>query len=204
MTEPEGAKARHKTTNWAPYNAALKSRGSLTIWLDENMGWYASTSGKRGRHRFFSDATIHFSLSIKCLFGLAMRQSMGLDAALLPELLSQIPRDKRWSGVNGTMACHVAIVQRGARAVIPPRKNAQPWKATQKGAQARNEALKACYGLGRGTSKKWSRYYRRSLVETNYFKRLVSGSWHSSVWGHLTLASDLCNKPTWHTRSSHG
>jgi hypothetical protein len=27
-------KTRYKTRNWAQYNAALKARGSLTIWLD--------------------------------------------------------------------------------------------------------------------------------------------------------------------------
>ena len=37
MTEPECVKPRDKTTNWAEYNAALKARGSLTIWLDKDM-----------------------------------------------------------------------------------------------------------------------------------------------------------------------
>ena len=41
MSEPKGSKARYKTTNWAEYNAALKARGSLTIWLDKGMQWYA-------------------------------------------------------------------------------------------------------------------------------------------------------------------
>ncbi|HQY38356.1 MAG TPA: IS5/IS1182 family transposase, partial [Giesbergeria sp.] len=37
MSEPQGP----KTTNWAAYNAALKVRGALTIWLDKDMPWYA-------------------------------------------------------------------------------------------------------------------------------------------------------------------
>ena len=41
MTEPKDAKPRDKTTNWAEYNAELKARGSLTIWLDKDMQWYA-------------------------------------------------------------------------------------------------------------------------------------------------------------------
>ena len=77
MTEPKGAKPRYKTTNWAEYNAALKARGSLTIWLDKDMQWYAPASGRRGRQHIFSDAAIQFCLSIKCLFGLALRQSLG-------------------------------------------------------------------------------------------------------------------------------
>ena len=47
------------------------------------MQWHAPTSGKRGRQRIFSDAAIQFCLSIKCLFGLALRQSLGLVESLL-------------------------------------------------------------------------------------------------------------------------
>ena len=47
------------------------------------MQWYATVSGKRGRQRTFSDAAIQFCLSIKCLFGLALRQSLGLVESLL-------------------------------------------------------------------------------------------------------------------------
>lgn len=274
MTEPKGAKARYKTTNWAAYNAALKARGSLTIWLDKDMLWYAPANGKRGRQQVFSDAAIQFCLSIKCLFGLALRQSLGLvhsllrlagldwrvpdfstvsrrqrtlrvqlpyraatcaldllvdstgikflgegewkrkkhgaeyrrqwrkvhlgidantleiraievtdnsvgDAPMLPELLSQIPPDEALASVSAdgaydTKACHAAIIERGAQAVIPPRKNGQRWKETLAGASVRNEALKACRRLGWRIWKKWSGYHRRSLVETKMhcFKRL--------------------------------
>ncbi|MDH0431374.1 IS5 family transposase, partial [Comamonas thiooxydans] len=55
----------------------------LTVWLDKDMQWYATVSGKRGRQRTFSDAAIQFCLSIKCLFGLALRQSLGLVESLL-------------------------------------------------------------------------------------------------------------------------
>lgn len=274
MTEPKGTKARYKTTNWTAYNAALKTRGSLTVWLNKDMQWYAPPSGKRGRQQIFSDPAIQFCLSIKCLFGLALRQSLGMvesllrlagldwkvpdfstlsrrqktlrvqlpyrasttalnllvdstgikflgegewkrkkhgaeyrrqwrkvhlgidantleiraievtdnsvgDAPMLPELLGQIPPDEAVASVSAdgaydTKACHAAIVHRGAQAVIPPRKNAQPWKAAVVGALARNEALQACCRLGRSIWKKWSGYHRRSLVETKMhcFKRL--------------------------------
>ena len=71
---------RYKTTNWATHNAVLKARGALTIWLDKDMQWYAPASGKRGRQQTFTDTAIQFCLSIKCLFGLALRQSLGLIA----------------------------------------------------------------------------------------------------------------------------
>ncbi len=42
------AKTKYRTTNWKEYNAALKARGSLLIWLDKDMCWHGSASGKRG------------------------------------------------------------------------------------------------------------------------------------------------------------
>ncbi|QTX22563.1 IS5 family transposase [Comamonas aquatica] len=83
MSESKRPRGKYKTTNWADYNASLKARGSLTVWLDKDMQWYATVSGKRGRQRTFSDAAIQFCLSIKCLFGLALRQSLGLVESLL-------------------------------------------------------------------------------------------------------------------------
>ena len=83
MSEPIRSKSRYRTTNWKSYNAALKARGSLTVWLDKDMQWFAAASGKRGRSPKFSDAAIQFCLTIKNLFGLALRQTMGFVESLL-------------------------------------------------------------------------------------------------------------------------
>jgi hypothetical protein len=69
--------ARYRTTNWPEYNAALRRRGSVLVWLDREMEWLAAPSGRPGRPRTFSDAAIQFCLSIKVLFGLALRQRSG-------------------------------------------------------------------------------------------------------------------------------
>src|SRR5690606_32009731 len=70
MSQP--SKPRYRTTNWKQYNASLKARGSLTVWL-----------GKRGRSPKFSDAAIQFGLTLKNLFGLALRQTTGLLQSVL-------------------------------------------------------------------------------------------------------------------------
>ena len=61
----------------------LKAHGSLTVWLDKDLQWYAPATGKRGRQPIFSDATIQFCLSIKSLLGLPLRQSLGMVESLL-------------------------------------------------------------------------------------------------------------------------
>jgi hypothetical protein len=93
------------------------------------------------------------------------------DAPVLPALLSQIPADERIASVSGdgaydTKDCHEAIALRAAHAIIPPRKNAKPWKANRCGAEARNDILRATKRVGRAIWKRWSGYHRRSLVET--------------------------------------
>ena len=87
----------YKTTNWAAYNEALKRRGSLTIWFDPEMNWDAKPSGKRGRSRTFSGEpdqetvrgtvypanAIQTCLTMKVLFGMALRQTTGFVESLL-------------------------------------------------------------------------------------------------------------------------
>ena len=102
---------------------------------------------------------------------------------MLPELLNQIPADQEIASVTAdgaydTRKCHDAIAERGAHAVIPPRKNAKPWKTETAGALAivlepmadngapRNEALRASKHLGRALWRRWSGYHRRSRAET--------------------------------------
>ena len=83
MSESSWGRRKHHTTNWKAYNAALKAQGDLTLWLDKNMQWLAAPNGKRGRSQTFSDAAIQFCLTIKCLFGLPLRQTLGLVQSLL-------------------------------------------------------------------------------------------------------------------------
>jgi len=268
----------YKTKNWPAYNEALKQRGSLTIWFDPDMVWVPPPTGKRGRQAQYSDAAIQTCLTMKVLFGMALRQTTGFvrsllrlvgldwtvpdfstlsrrqktlavcipyrgsqgplnllidnealsaigprtmpngikaegegewharkhggtkrrlwrkihigvdeqtleiraieitgshvgDAPMLPELLSQIPPDVKIGSVTAdgaydTPKCHDAVADRGAHAVIPPRKNARPWKPSTAGAVARNEALRASKYLGRAIWRKWTGYHRRSRAET--------------------------------------
>jgi hypothetical protein len=229
------------------------------------MAWYAEKSGKRGRPETFSDAAIQACLTFKVLFGLPLRQTVGLveslirmagldwpvpdfstlcrrqariavqipyrasgqplnllidstgikfrgdgewlvrkhgasrrrqwrkvhiamdtgtgdvraveftssrqgDSPLLPELLAQIPPDEpietvTADGAYDTRRCHAAIIDRGAHAVIPIRRNGRAWKEDCPAALARNEILRATRRLGRTLWKRWADYHVRSRIE---------------------------------------
>lgn len=81
MSKPP--RAKYRTTNWTEYNAALKRRGSLMVWLDADLQWQAPSSGRTGRPAVFSDTAIQFCLTLKCMFGLGLRQTTGLAESLL-------------------------------------------------------------------------------------------------------------------------
>ena len=90
---------------------------------------------------------------------------------MLGDLLDQIPQDEQidsvyTDGAYDTKQCRQDIADRQAHAVIPPRKNAKPWKDTKSSSLERNELLRTVKRLGRTLWKKWSGYYQRSLVET--------------------------------------
>ena len=93
------------------------------------------------------------------------------DAPMLPDLLNQISPDQQIGSVTAdgaydTRKCHDAIAARNAHAVIPPRKNAKPWKPDTPGALARNEAVRSSKYLGRALWRHLTGYHRRSRVET--------------------------------------
>ena len=83
-TDKPQRRYRTTTTNWKQYNAALKARGSLTVWFDKNRPGFPLLAASVGavpssQVPKFSDAAIQFYLTIKNLFGLALRQFTGLD-----------------------------------------------------------------------------------------------------------------------------
>jgi hypothetical protein len=76
------------------------------------------------------------------------------DAPMLPNLLSLIPVEEqiasvRGDGVYDRKGCHEAIALRHTEAIIPTRKNANPWKMNPSSAEAFNQILRAMRRLGR-------------------------------------------------------
>lgn len=153
MSKP--APPKYKTTNWKTYNAALKARGSLMIWLDRDMRWHASAPGKRGRTPTFSDAAIQFCLTIKCLFNLALRQAVGMVQSLLklagldwptPDYSTVCRRQKHLQVVipccPSTTGLHLLIDSTGIKML-----GEGEWKTKKHGAEYRRQWRKVHLGI---------------------------------------------------------
>ena len=80
MSNKPASKAKYKVYNWAKYNQALKQRGAITFWLDDDAltHWcQTQPNGKRGRDYAYSDMAIQTFLMIQAVYGLSLRQTEG-------------------------------------------------------------------------------------------------------------------------------
>jgi hypothetical protein len=84
---------RHRVTNWRDYDAALRNRGSLTVWFSEEAlaGWKAQPRTTPGGQRHYSDLAIETALTLRAVFRLALRQSEGLIGSIMRMLSIDLP-----------------------------------------------------------------------------------------------------------------
>jgi hypothetical protein len=78
-------KQRHRVTNWAEYDAALRQRGSLTVWFSDEAiaAWRAEPRTTRGGQPHYSVLAIRTALTLRAVFRLALRQTEGLIGSIL-------------------------------------------------------------------------------------------------------------------------
>ena len=75
-------KMAFKVQNWPAYEAGLRRRGSLTLWIEDAALDCWQTFGPSGQARF-KDAAIQTSLMLRRAFKLALRQTEGLMTSVL-------------------------------------------------------------------------------------------------------------------------
>jgi Transposase DDE domain len=88
-SQQSSPKPRYRVTNWPEYNRALVQRGSVTLWLSDEVirGWRA----QGGKGCVYSDLAIHCGLGLRAVFGLTLRQTQGFLASLANRLLPRLP-----------------------------------------------------------------------------------------------------------------
>ncbi|OCP19801.1 MULTISPECIES: IS5 family transposase [unclassified Ensifer] len=76
---------KFKVTNWPEYEAGLRRRGSLTLWLTPEAlaMWIAPRRTTRGGQHRYSDLAIETALTLGLVFGPRLRQAEGLLESVL-------------------------------------------------------------------------------------------------------------------------
>ena len=78
-------KTTYRLRNWREYNASLIARGSLTLWIEEDLeDWWLekAKTGKPGASPTFSEKAIQACLSLRLLLRLPLRQTQGFLGSL--------------------------------------------------------------------------------------------------------------------------
>jgi len=70
---------QYRVRNWNEYETGLRRRGDLTIWFAEDsfQDWHSAAGKKPGGQQRYSDAAIEAALTVRLVYGLALRQTEG-------------------------------------------------------------------------------------------------------------------------------
>jgi Transposase DDE domain len=111
-------KQRHRVTNWTEYDAALRQRGSLTIWITDTAiaAWRAEPRTTRGGQPYYSALAITTALTLRAVFRLALRQTEGLIGSVI-----------RLLGLDLAVPDHSTLSRRAETLPVPqPRSSHEP------------------------------------------------------------------------------
>jgi hypothetical protein len=86
-------KEKYRLSNWSAYNEGLKQRGSLTLWLREDIAhqWYYQGQAQKGGQFIYANDCILLLLTLKVTFKLAFRQLEGFACSLMNLLQLDLP-----------------------------------------------------------------------------------------------------------------
>jgi len=111
---------KHRVTNPAAYDAALRQRGSLTVWFTDEAieGWRAAPRTTPGGQPWYSPLAILTALTLRAVFHLALRQTEGLIGSIIGLL-----------GLALAVPDHSTLSRRATTLEVPrpaPRRDGEP------------------------------------------------------------------------------
>jgi len=108
-------KARYRVKNWREYDAALRDRGSLTVWVTPEAiaAWHPAQTGRPGRPAHYSDIAIETGVMLRLAFARPWRQTEGLlrSVARLLNLSIDVPDHTTLSRRSASLSLTAALTQ---------------------------------------------------------------------------------------------
>lgn len=169
-------KPSYRLRNWSQYNKALVQRGSLTIWISEDVlsAWHNhERTGKRGKPANYTDTAILCMATLEEVYGLPLRATAGLTRSVICLL-----------GAELSVPCYTTLCRRrrSLEVALPRRKKSEPlhmvvdstgikvygegeWKVRQHGYSRRRTWRKLHLGVDEATLE-----FVAVVISTNSFK----------------------------------
>ena len=109
-------KNKYKLKNWSAYNNGLKQRGSITVWIPDDINlediWYAEPSGTQGAQPIYTDEAIMITLQCGKVFRQRLRQTEGFVGSIFKLL-----------GLNLDVPDYSTLSRRGDGLAVTLKKN---------------------------------------------------------------------------------
>lgn len=169
-------KRTYRLRNWSQYNKALVQRGSLTVWVSEDVlsAWHnTARTGRRGKPADYTDTAILCMATLEEVYRLPLRATQGLTRSIIKLL-----------GVELSVPCYTTLCRRrrSLEVELPRRKKPEPlhlvvdstgikvygegeWKVRQHGYTKRRTWRKLHLGVDQATHE-----FVAVVVSTNDFK----------------------------------
>ena len=169
-------KQQYRLRNWSQYNKALIQRGSLTVWISEEVlsQWHNhSRTGQRGKPARYTDTAILCMATLEEVYRLPLRATQGLTCSIIKLL-----------GVELSVPCYTTLSRRrkSLEVELPRWKKSEPlhmvvdstgikvygegeWKVRQHGWSRRRTWRKLHLGVDQATFE-----FVAVVVSTNSFK----------------------------------
>jgi transposase len=160
----EATKPQYRIRNWSAYDAALKQRGSLTFWIDDEVlkGWLnTEKTGKRGASWMYSDLAIATMSTMGSVMHLRGRQTEGFMTSLfqLMKVDLPVPDHSTVSRRLGKLSIVLPVVEgTGPRHVVVDSTGVKvygegEWKVRQHGYSKRRTWRKLHLGVDESTGE---------------------------------------------------
>jgi IS5 family transposase len=169
-------KRQYRLRNWSQYNKALVRRGSLTLWVSEDVlsAWHnRARTGRRGKPVTYTDTAILCMATVAEVYRLPLRAAEGLTRSLVGLL-----------GVELSVPCYTTLCRRrrALEVELPRREKSEPlhlvvdstgikvygegeWKVRRHGYSRRRTWRKLHLGVDEATGE-----FVAAVVSTNDFK----------------------------------
>lgn len=157
-------KTRYRIRNWSEYDAALVARGSLNVWVDEDVAteWEnTQKSGKRGAPQQYSDLAIETLLTLKSVYRQPLRQTIGFARSLfsLMSVELALPHYSTLSRRASSLKVNLGVSQAsGPRHVVVDSTGVKvygegEWKRRKHGVSKRRTWVKLHIGVDEATGE---------------------------------------------------
>jgi hypothetical protein len=167
-TSVQAALARGEALHIAVDSTGVKIYGEGE-WKVRKHGW--------SKHRTWRKVHLGVDVSSNLIAAGDMTGNETSDSQMFPKLLRELPEqitlhEVSADGAYDTRSSYEVLKEKGAKALIPPKKNARIWQHGNSKAErlARDQNLRRIRRVGRGKWKQEVGYHKRSLSETAMFR----------------------------------